>query len=346
MSRNLTVIVSSILFVVLAALLVLLPVPFVTWRPGATTDVLGERAGQPVVEIEGIETFKPTGRLLMTTVSASRVDASVSLPESFIAYFGKSSEVMPRDVVFPPDRTGDQVREEQVVQMDSSRTNASVAAMRAAGQQVTELPMVTSVTLTGPAVDKLKPGDLIESVDGGAVANRDDVVAAVRKRSVGEPVVFRVIRDGARETVSVVTAADSNSRPVVGISVGQGFQYAPQVTFNLDSNVVGPSAGLVFALAIYDKVSGGDLLGDATVAGTGAIDPTGSVSAIGGVRAKIAGAGAAGASIFLLPQANCADLGKVSTNMQIIPVASLRDAIAALQLIKEGQRPMEVPSCE
>lgn len=346
MSRNLTVIASSVLFVVLAALLVLLPVPFVTWRPGSTADVLGEGADGPLIEVQGIETFETTGRLLLTTVSASRVDAGVSLPESVLAYYGEASEVMPREVVFPPDRSPEQVREEQVLQMDSSRTNAAVAAMRAAGQQVTELPMVTSVIVGGPADDKLKPGDLIESVDGGAVANRDDVVAAVRKRAVGEPVVFKVLRDGARETVSVVTAADSNSRPIVGIGVGQGFMYAPQVRFNMDSSIVGPSAGLVFSLAIYDRMSDGALLGQATVAGTGTIDPTGTVGAVGGVRAKLAGAEAAGATIFLLPRANCADLGEVDTKLRVIPVSSLRDAIAALQLIKEGQHPMEVPSCE
>lgn len=346
MSRNLTVIVSSILFVTLAGLLVLLPVPFVTWRPGTTTDVLAEGSDGPLVSVQGIDTFPTTGRLLMTTVSASRVDSVVSLPESLLAYFGKHSEAMPREAVFPSGQSGEQVREGQVLQMDTTRTNATVAALRAAGQQVIELPQVTFVADSGPAEGQLLPGDLIESVDGEPVTTRDDVVAAVRERSPGDPVVFKVLRDGVHEIVSVVAAADASAGTVVGISVGAGFSYSPRVDFDMDSNIVGPSAGLVFALAIYDKISGGTLLGDATVAGTGAIDPTGKVSAIGGLRAKLAGAESGGASVFLIPADNCADLGGAETSLQVVPVSSLRDAISALQLIKEGQQPMEVPSCE
>lgn len=346
MSRNVVAIVSSILFVTLAGLLVLVPVPYVTWRPGSTTDVLASTEEGPLLEVTGLESFETSGRLLMTTVSKSRVATTVSLPEAMIAWLRDDSDAMPREVIYPAGQTSDQVRQEAVAQMDTSRNNATVAALRAAGQQVTEMPMVASVLMSGPAHEKLHAGDLIESIDGQAVTTRDDVSAVVGQRAVGDPVVFKVIRSGQPVTVSVVTQANGESRPIVGITVGVGHLYAPEVVYRIDSNVVGPSAGLVFALAIYDRITEGALLGDAAVAGTGSLDASGKVLPIGGIRSKVAGAEQAGASIFVFPQDNCADLGDLDTELQLLPVDTLKDAIAALQLVKEGQVPMEVSSCE
>lgn len=346
MSRNLVAIVSSILFVVLAALMVFIPVPYVTWRPGSTMDVLGEGADGPILQINGVESFETSGELLMTTVSASRVDGNVSFPEALFAYLSEDSDTMPRDVIYPPGRTYQQVRDEAVAAMDTSRNNATVAALRAAGQQVTEMPVVATVTLSGPAADKLEPGDLIDSIDGVSVSSRDDVTAIIRRRAAGDPVVFKIIREGSTQTISVVTSTDTDSRPLVGISVATGYLYGPEVVYHIDSSVVGPSAGLVFALAIYDKLTNTNLLGDSIVAGTGEIDAAGKVSGIGGIRAKIAGARKAGAEVFLLPSSNCADVGDIPDDLQLVPVGSLKDAIAALQLIKEGHKTMEVPRCE
>lgn len=346
MSRNLVVIVSSILFVALAGLLVAVPVNFVTWRPGSATNVLGEGDDGPVLEISGAETHETTGELLMTTVSASRVDSRVSFPEALFAHLATNSDAMPREVVYPPGRSSKEVRDGGVAAMDTSRDNAAVAALRAAGQQVAEMPMVDTVNLSGPSEESLKPGDLIESIDGKSVTSHDQIPEGIRKRSVGEPVVFKVIRDGAEETITVVTESGQDSKPVVGITLATGYLYAPEVNYNIDSSVVGPSAGLVFALAIYDQLTPGDLLGGTVVGGTGEIDAAGEVSKIGGVHAKIASAEKAGAEVFLLPEENCSDVADAGEDIRLVPVSSLRDAIAALQVIKEGHNAEEVPSCE
>lgn len=346
MSRNLVAIVSSVMFVGLAALLMLVPVPFVTWRPGVAVDVLGATDGAPLVQVTGLETHEATGKLLLTTVSTTRADGSIGLPEALMAYFSSDSDTLPRDAIFPPGSTGEQVHEQGVAAMDTSKDNATVAALRAAGQQVTEMPVVETVSLSGPAKDKLEPGDLIESIDGEKATTRDDVATIVRNRPVGDPVVFKVLRGGNPQTISVVTVADGQSRPMVGITVGVGYRFAPEVHYNLDPGIVGPSAGLVFALAIYDKVTDGVLMGETVVAGTGGMDASGRVQAIGGIRSKMAAARKAGATVFVFPKANCADIGSAPTGMLAVPVASLKDAIATLKLLKEGQATMEVPRCE
>lgn len=346
MSRNVVAIVSSAMFVLLAALLVVVPVPFVTWRPGHTVNVLGSSGDGPLIEINGVDNF-PTddAKLLMTTVSTTRVDASVSLPEALLAHFNPKADALPREVVYPAGLSNEDVREEAVAAMDTSRSNAVVAALRVDGQSVTEMPIVSSVILSSSANGLLMPGDLIESVDGTEVKTAAEVSDLIAAHAAGEPVVFKVLREGALDSVSVETTDGGEGRPVVGINVGIGFQYAPEVVYRVDSSVVGPSAGLVFSLAIYDKISERSLMGDQVIAGTGTMDPAGNVGKIGGVREKIAGAEADGATVFLLPLGNCTDVGEVPTQMRLVPVETLKDAIQALQLIKEGKSYAEVPTC-
>ena len=92
----------------------------------------------------------------------------------------------------------------------------------------------------------------------------------------------------------------------------------------------GPSAGLMFALAIMDKLSPQDELHGAKVAGTGEIYVDGKVYPIGGIRYKIVGAREAGADYFLAPVANCPDVvGHIPAGLSVYAVNNLADAYAA-----------------
>ena len=116
--------------------------------------------------------------------------------------------------------------------------------------------------------------------------------------------------------------------PVVGITLGTGYRYEPEISFDFGQQIGGPSAGLVFALAIYDKITEGPLLDGRHVAGTGTITPTG----VGGRDRRHPGedrrAEKAGATVFLVPAANCDDLAGVRTDLTLIRVATLGDAIS------------------
>jgi PDZ domain-containing protein len=99
----------------------------------------------------------------------------------------------------------------------------------------------------------------------------------------------------------------------------------------------------MFALGLIDKITPDNLTGGRFIAGTGEIEANGTVEPIGGIQQKMAGARAAGATIFLTPAANCPDTaGAVPAGMRLIEVSSLAGAIAALDALKAG-RP--VPSC-
>lgn len=120
-----------------------------------------------------------------------------------------------------------------------------------------------------------------------------------------------------------------------------------KVTLRL-ADVGGPSAGLLFTLGIIDKLdgngAGGDLTGGRTIAGTGTIDPDGTVGAVGGVALKTQAAKRDGATVFLVPKAECADAkGELPKGLRLIPVTSLKGAVSALTALESDKG--SVPAC-
>ncbi|MGO4955780.1 YlbL family protein [Luteococcus sp. Sow4_B9] len=344
-----TAIVSAVCFVVLAMLLALLPVPFVAWGPGRTLNLLGQGdTGQPAVKVDGLRNHPVTGELQMTTVSVTRVDSRLSLPEAVMAHLLPKRDVLQRDVVYPPSKTVTQVRTEEVAMMDDSKSQAVVAALRAAGEEVQQMPVVKSVGLSGPAYSRLEPGDLIERVDQTEVQRPADVDRLVARHAVGDPVVLSVLRDGKQMDVTVTTVSSNEDKkvPVIGTRTAEGYLYAPKVTFGIDPAVVGPSAGLVFSLAIYDMITPGDLLGGRKVAVTGQISADGRVGPIGGIQEKIAGAERSGAEYFLVPSGNCTDIAGMESSMELVKVGTMGEAVKALSDLRAGKQPASLPRCQ
>lgn len=341
-----TAFVAAVAFIVAAVLMVALPVPFVSWSPGTVQDTLGDVKGQPVIKITGIPIHPTSGSLDLTTVSETRPDSRLTLPEALLSYWLPHRDAMPRDGVYNPGKSADQVKTEQTQDMETSQSSAVVAALRAADQKVTVRLAVSSVTVGGPAYQKLRPGDLILKVNGVAVDDPGQVGDQIRRHRAGSIVTFRVLRNNKPVTVQVKsqTASSGPVSPVVGIKVGTGYQYAPAISFDLGEDIGGPSAGLVFSLAIYDKITAGPLLDGRNVAGTGTIDADGTVGPIGGIQEKIAGAEKDGATVFLVPADNCNDLSGVGTKMTLIKVSSVRDAISSLKALTAG-RTTSLPHC-
>jgi PDZ domain-containing protein len=345
-----TALVSALVFVGLAVLLVVIPVPFVTWGPGDTRDTLGAAGGagsEPIIQVRDITTYPTTGRLDMTVVSVTPADARLSLPQALLAYWLPHRDALPRDSVYTPGKSAEEVESEDADMMSTAQDDAVVAALRADDQPVTEMPAVYSVTVGGPAHQKLLPGDLVVSVDGVATPDQKAVTRAIRSHRPGEQIAFVVIRQRVRTDVTVATVESNTEEnvPVVGVTLGTGYRYAPQISFDIGQRIGGPSAGLVFALAIYDKITPGGLLAGTHVAGTGSITPDGEVGGIGGIQEKIAGADEAGADVFLVPAPNCDDLAGVRTDMTLVRVATLEDAVSALTTLEQPGGRDRVPRC-
>jgi PDZ domain-containing protein len=342
-----TALVSALVFVGLAVLLVVIPVPYVTWGPGSTHDALGAADQEPMIKVRGIDTYPTSGRLDMTVVTVTQADARLSLPQALLAYWLPHRDALPRDAVYERGKSAQQVESEDADMMSTAQDDAVVAALRADNQPVTEMPAVYSVTVGGPAHQLLLPGDLVVSVDGVATPDEAAVRKQIRAHRPGDQITFVVVRQRVETTVTVATVESATEKnvPMVGITLGGGYRYAPEISFDLGQQIGGPSAGLVFALAIYDKITPGALLAGRHVAGTGSITPSGDVGGIGGIQEKIAGAENAGADVFLVPAPNCGDLAGVRTDMALVKVATLRDAVTALQTLQQPGGADRLPRC-
>ena len=128
----------------------------------------------------------------------------------------------------------------------------------------------------------------------------------------------------------------------MGVEVGEQYVFPFDVKISV-GDIGGPSAGLMFALGIIDKLTPMNLTGGKFVAGTGEIEASGKVDPIGGIQQKMVGARNAGATIFLAPAANCSDVkGAIPVGLQVVKVSTLNQAVTDLEALKSGQ---PVPSC-
>ena len=345
--RTTTVTSAALLLIALLCVVLLLPVPYVSVQPGPTLDALGEQRGDPVIDIEGdVRTYDDGGRLDLVTVSVTNPDVDVMLPEALAAWFDPGSALVPKDLIYPDDVTTQESTAQTQQAMTGSKENSRVAGLVAAGYPA--VVRVAGVDPEGPAVDKLRAGDVVTAVDGTGVDTPDEVVAAVTEREPGDPVELRIQRGMSARSVTVSTTAsdDDPDLPRIGVEVTQDVDADVEVVNNLSKQIGGPSAGMIFALVIYDKLTPGALTGEEVVAGTGTVTASGDVGPIGGIQQKAVGAAENGASVFLVPAENCAEAldGEVDEDLLLVRVETLDDAIASLEALAEDPE-AEVVTC-
>jgi PDZ domain-containing protein len=147
---------------------------------------------------------------------------------------------------------------------------------------------------------------------------------------------------GGKDVPLSVSTKEVGGKPVVGVDVQEGYVFPFSVKISV-GNIGGPSAGMMFALGIIDKITSLNLTGGKFIAGTGEITPSGQVSPIGGIQQKMVGARDAGATVFLAPAGNCADtVGAIPAGLRVVKVSTLSQAMSDLEALKAGK---PVPSC-
>ena len=330
-ARSSTLTCAALLAALLAVLGTSLPVPLVALGPGPTYDTLGAVDGAAVVTVDGLSTYPTSGHLNMTTVAVSD---RLTLVDVVRAWASDGRQVIPRSTVFPPGKTDDQVREENDQQFASSETNAEVAAL-------TQLAIPTRVVVgavvpDSPAAGALRVGDELVAVSGRAVPSPTALSEALAATKPGQNVTVTYRRDG-QESNAAVSLGRSEDRPQGLLGVRPAVEpRAGDIRISL-GDIGGPSAGLMFALAVVDKLSPGELTGGRFVAGTGAIDAAGDVSPIGGVPFKMRAARDAGATVFLVPDDNCAEAAaNAPAGLQLVRVTGLGDAVHQLEALDAG----------
>lgn len=338
----------------IALLLGLAPAPYVIEQPGPVFNTLGSAAangsghsgtGAPLITIPHETTYPTAGALDLLTVSA--VGNPSSLPSWFevlSAWLDPQKAVLPVDVAYPPSVTVKQQNAENTAQMVNSQQDAIAAALNHLGYTFPQSVDVKQVIASSPASGKLKAGDQITAVDSVPVHGIQSLRDAIAQHGTATPAAIGIVRDGTPQTVEITPAASGHAA-ILGIGVGMNYTFPITVKIRLD-NVGGPSAGMMFALGIIDKLTPGQLNGGKKVAGTGTIDSEGNVGPIGGIQQKMFGARGAGATIFLAPASNCNEVtGHVPDGLRVFAVKKLDDSLTVLKTIVSGGNTGALTSC-
>jgi PDZ domain-containing protein len=327
----------------------LVHLPYVIMLPGPATNVLGsaprsDGSSSDLIVVSGHETFPTTGSLDFTTV---RINGGPGYPVNVWdvvgAWVDPRSDVYPVDAIFPQQQTAQQVQEENQAAMVDSQQEGTAVALRKAGIPVGEKVSVGSVSPDAPSGTTFTKGDVLLSIGGTPITSADAARAAIQKTNAGGTVDVIVDRGGQQVPLKARTGS-SNGRTILGIVLKIDFSFPFTVTIDA-GNVGGPSAGLMFSLGVYDKITDGYLTGGKTIAGTGTIDGAGRVGPIGGIRQKIIGAKQSGAGWFLVPASNCDEVrDEVPDGIQAVKVATFDEAESAVERIGTGNS-KGLPAC-
>ncbi|MCW2833745.1 MAG: hypothetical protein JWN68_1698 [Nocardioides sp.] len=321
------------------------PLPYVTYSPGPSVDILGSRDGEEIIQVSGERVYPTVGELRLTTIYVTQPQDEVTLDELMGAWIDPTRAVYPYDSVYAPDETDESSDAESSVQMVSSQDSAVAAALTELGYEVEPEVEVLYVDKDRPAHGKLEVRDIVVSIEGDEIRSSQDVIDAIDSAPAGQPVSFVVRRKDREVTVAVTPEVVDGDRRI-GIQLGPGFTFPFDVSVDIGDNIGGPSAGLMLSLAIYDTLTPGPLTGGAVVAGSGTIDAEGQTGAIGGIQQKIAGARDASAALFMVAADNCPDTLELDTgDMRLVRVETMHDAVEAISAWTED-RDADLPTCE
>jgi Lon-like protease len=270
----------------------------------------------------------PDSALEMTTVRYYQVTPLQSL----VVWLDPTLTMVSQDILYP---TGDVALENQrsISQMDQSKIDATGVVLR----RLTGYPkehgagaLVESTVQGCSAFDRLFPGDIITAIDGKPVHDTKDVRRILHDAGEGEPLAFTLDVDGNVEHATFTRKpCGPDTELLVGFSSVNAFPFPVQIS---SDDIGGPSAGLMWALGLYELMTPEDLVAGRTIAGTGTIDLSGRVGPIGGIQDKVVAAERAGAQVFLAPADDMPELQGIDTgDMQVVSVATFADALGALR---------------
>lgn len=300
--------------------------PYVAFSPGPVGDAI-----DVVVATDDVQVFKPDGELFFLTVSVTA--SGVNLYEAIEAGVDPTVDLVRRQAIRRDDETDEEYKQRNLDAMDQSIDTAVAVALDRSGVPVeieSDGVLVVDLVEGSGAEGVLRPDDVIVAVNGEPVQLGGDIGVVIGDLSPGDTVEIDIERDGEPMTVDVeLTASEDGSRTLVGILAQTA---NPRYPISIEtSNVGGPSAGMMYTLAIMDLLVDGDLAKGHIVAGTGTIRADGTVGNIGGVRQKVVAAEASGAELMLVPAGNYEEaLTAQRESMELIPVATIDEALAAL----------------
>ena len=323
----------GIVLVILLLATLFIPTPYTIQSPGPTFDTLeqvdinGETLD--MIEIDGAETYPTEGRLDLTTISVSGPPTSTSTLLEVLYHAAQPyPAITPAELLYPPETTGEEVRSQNAEAMADSQSWAVAAALEHLGIDYQQRLFALDFTEDSPAAEYLEPDDEILSLNGTEITGHGQLVNTIQEAG-GQPVDLRVRRNGDDQTFTIPVNESEGGTYQIGVYLDSEFVFPVDVEIHLQ-DVGGPSAGLIFTLALIDRMTEDSVTDGRHIAGTGTIDPDGTVGPIGGVQQKVMAAASQGATIFLAPELNCSEITHVPDGMTVYSVDTLDTALEIL----------------
>lgn len=316
-----------------------LPSAYLLESPGPIFDTIAEIDDQPVITVDGASSYATEGTLALTTVYVNGAPTStVRVPDAIRGWLSPSVDMTPHELIYPSGTTEEEVRQRNTAAMASSQELALAAALdHLEVDYSVELSIMdfTAEAIEAGTHESLAAGDVLVTAGGQEVTGIEGLRQVVNE-AAGEPIELTLVRDGDQVEVEAPTYQEADGEYYVGILLGSEFDFPVQADIRLE-DVGGPSAGLMFTLGIIDTLTEESLTGGEDWAGTGTVDPDGTVGPIGGIAQKVVGARSQGAEHFLVPRDNCGELeGRLPDGLDVYGVADADEAVEILAAVRDG----------
>jgi Lon-like protease len=331
-----------VLILLIAIALNVIQVNYFVSKPG-TADKLA-----PMVKVK--HGYKESGTLRLVTILQGKADLWDYL---FAKYdFNPYTEVTKASYVTFPDESEKEMRVRELNYMDTAQTTATYVAYKEAGKHpkiIHQGVLILNVNSKMPAGKVLKAGDVIKEFNGKKITQISDLEGLLKGKTLGDPIQLTVKR--GKELKEVQTKLGEfpkewlpkDVKHKVGLGILQSEDISldvnPPVKFDTQG-IGGPSAGMMMTLEILEQLTKEDLTKGYDICGTGTIDFDGTVGPIGGIKQKVVAADKAGADIFFAPESDHeakdaeAAAKDIDSNMKIVPVKTVDDAIKYLRNLK------------
>jgi Lon-like protease len=326
-----------------------IPSSYVIEEPGPVFNTIGttkvDSKTVPVLSISERKTYPTSGALDMLTVNINGDPANrPNWSEIVGAYLDPSKAVTPIDEIYAPQETVEQSNKEGTQEMVDSQQQATAAALFEQNIKFQSVVTVDSTQKGSPAASALQGGDILKSINGKTFVDSDQLHQLVVDNGTSSPASISFTRKGVPHTAQVTPEA-TKTGPFLGVFLLEKYTFPFPVKVQLQ-DVGGPSAGMMFALGIIDKLTPGELNGGKHVAGTGTITAYGVVGAIGGIRQKMYGARDAGATYFLAPASNCDEVrGHIPAGLTVFATSTLHQSVTDLHAIATGSGLNKLKTC-
>lgn len=326
-------------FIILITFLNIFKLPYYIYKPGRADSL------EEIVKVDG--GYESEGSMHLLTVSGSHATPIQYVLAQFLSY----REIIPIEDARPQGETDEEYLQRQLYLMENSQQSSTVVAYEAANADIEIVydgVYVASIKEDFPADGVLEIGDIITSIDGKKINESDQLLSYIEGKEVGESISLDIEREDDQLTKTLELVPYEEAKSGVGIGIGlvtsRHVEVEPDIHFS-SGNIGGPSAGLMFALDIYDQLTEEDLTKGYRITGTGGLDYDGTVFSIGGVDKKVVAAHKSGCEIFFVPNAQNeeensnyqvakATAEEIGTNMTIVPVDTFEEALTYLQKLE------------